>query len=81
MQLYIHKTASPLKRPLKQLKGFTRITIPAGKTRPVRFELPLQELAFWDVPAHKYLVEPGTYEIMIGASSADIRLHETLLIK
>lgn len=81
VQLYVHKTTSPLKRPLKQLKAFTRVTIPVGETRPVRFELPFQDLAFWDVPAHKYITESGTYEIMIGASSADLRQRGTLEVK
>ena len=63
------------------MKAFTRVTIPAGETRPVRFELPLQDLAFWDVPAHKYLTESGTYEIMVGASSADVRQRGTLEVK
>jgi len=78
VQLYVHKTASPLKRPLKQLKAFTRISIPAGESRPVRLEVPVQDLAFWDVAAHKYLAEPGTYDIMLGASSEDIRLTQLI---
>jgi len=81
VQLYVHKTESSLKRPLKQLKAFTRISIPAGASSPVRFELPVQDLAFWDVAAHKYVVEPGTYEVMVGASSSDLRLRATLTVK
>ena len=81
VQLYVHKMESPLKRPLKQLKGFARVAIPAGQSRTVHLELPVKDLGFWDVQAHAYVVEPGTYEILAGASSADIRLRGNWVVR
>ncbi|CAM3431095.1 MULTISPECIES: glycoside hydrolase family 3 C-terminal domain-containing protein [Saccharibacillus] len=72
-QLYVRAAQSTVKRPLKQLKGFERVHIAAGHTATVNFVLPVQELAFWDVTRDKFCVESGTYTLMIGASSADIR--------
>ncbi len=72
-QLYVRAAQSRVKRPLKQLKGFERVHIAAGHTATVNFELPVRELAFWDVTRDKFCVESGTYTLMIGASSADIR--------
>jgi beta-glucosidase len=81
VQLYVRKTESPLKRPLKQLKAFDRVSLAPGQSRAVQFQLPLADLAFWDEPTHRFIVEPGRYELMIGPSSADIRLRTTLEIK
>ena len=75
VQLYVReKNPNPaLKRPLKQLKGFQRVSIPKGATRPVKFTLSIPNLGFWDTPSKKYLVDAGTYELMVGSSSDDIR--------
>ena len=81
VQLYVHKTESPLKRPLKQLKAFQRITIPAGQSRTIQLKLRADDLAFWDTSSHKYVLEPGAYEVMVGASSSDIRLRSQLTAK
>ena len=65
-------------RPCKELRGFQRITLkPAGK-RTVTFTLPAAKLAFWDERTHAFLIEPGAFEIMVGASSADIRARDIL---
>ncbi len=81
VQLYVHKKDSPLKRPLKQLKAFQRINIPAGQTRTVQLTLKADDLAFWDTPSHKYVLEPGPYELLLGASSSDIRLQTQIEAK
>ncbi len=75
VQLYVHeKDAAPaLKRPLKQLKAFQRVSIPKGATRQVKLTLPIANLAFWDTSSKKYLVDPATYELLVGSSSEDIR--------
>ncbi|MDO3410778.1 glycoside hydrolase family 3 C-terminal domain-containing protein [Saccharibacillus sp. CPCC 101409] len=80
-QLYVRAGSSRVKRPLKQLKGFERLHIPAGETRAAVFELPVRELAFWDVTRDKFCVESGTYTLLAGASSADIRAEASVEIR
>ncbi|WP_172252693.1 glycoside hydrolase family 3 C-terminal domain-containing protein [Saccharibacillus deserti] len=80
-QLYVRAQASKVKRPLKQLKGFERVPVPAGSSVSVLFELPVRELAFWDVTRSKFCVESGVYTLMIGASSADIRAQINVVIE
>ncbi|MDR3283728.1 MAG: glycoside hydrolase family 3 C-terminal domain-containing protein [Treponema sp.] len=73
-QLYVSITPSRVRRPVKTLKGFDRIFLaPGGQTR-VSFELPAQELAYWDAASRGFRVESGQCAVSIGASSADIRL-------
>jgi len=72
-QLYVHQEKSSVKRPVKELRGFQRITLQPGETKTVVFNLPAAKLAFWDETKHGFLVEPGLFDVMVGASSADIR--------
>jgi beta-glucosidase len=62
-----------VKRPAKELRGFQRISFKPGERKTLTFALPAEKLAFWDEQTHAFVVEPGKYEIMVGASSADIR--------
>ncbi|HOX28167.1 MAG TPA: glycoside hydrolase family 3 C-terminal domain-containing protein, partial [bacterium] len=78
VQLYVRKTDSHAKRPTKQLKGFKRITLKKGASAQLAIELKVADLAFWSDADKKFVVEPGKYEIMVGASSNDIRLKTTL---
>ena len=77
-QLYVHDVASSVVRPVKELRGFQRLTLQPGEKRTVSFTLPAAKLAFWDEKTHAFLVEPGAFEIMVGASSADIRAKSVL---
>ena len=73
-QLYVHQEKSSVKVPAKMLRGFTRITLQPGETKTVTFTLPASKLAIWDEKvAHDFVVEPGKFDLMVGASSADIR--------
>lgn len=78
VQLYITACDSRVKRPIKELKRFERIHLRAGEIKMVKFTLQAEELAFWDVTREKFCVETGKYDILIGASSEDIRLKETI---
>ncbi|GGN90863.1 glycoside hydrolase family 3 protein [Saccharibacillus kuerlensis] len=80
-QLYARAEHSRVKRPLKHLKGFERIFIPAGKTQTVTFKLPVCELAFWDVTRDKFCVESGSYTLLIGSSSGDIRAQTLITVQ
>lgn len=73
VQLYVvpPKMARPL--PQKQLKAFARVNVPRGKKTRVTLSFDVNDLAFWDISSGKYEVYGGTYELLIGASSADIR--------
>lgn len=73
VQLYVHQVKSSVKRPAKELRGFQRISLEPGETKTVTFTLLGGKLAFWDEKPHGFLVEPGAFEVMFGASSGDIR--------
>ncbi len=74
VQLYVHDIASSVKRPVKELRGFERVSLNPGQTKTVTLTLPAQKLAFYDEKSHDFMVEPGAFDLLIGSSSADIRL-------
>ena len=76
VQLYIHQEKSSVKRPAKELRGFQRISLKPGEKQTVVFTLPAEKLALWDEKTHGFVVEPGAFDVMMGASSADIRLKD-----
>jgi beta-glucosidase len=79
-QLYVHQEKSAVKVPAKELRGFQRIHLQPSETQTVHFTLPAAKLAIWDVQTHGFVVEPGAFDVMVGASSADIRLKDQLTI-
>jgi beta-glucosidase len=81
VQLYIRDEYSSVTRPVKELKDYKRVHIDKGETRNVVFKLPVSSLAFYDLNMN-YVVEPGNFIIMAGASSKDNDLlKKNLLIK
>jgi beta-glucosidase len=76
-QLYIHDPDAEVMRPLKELKGFARVALAPGEERQVDLTVAAQDLAYWDETGRAWKVEPGRFEILIGASSRDIRLRES----
>jgi beta-glucosidase len=80
VQAYVHVNAGTVIRPIKQLVDFDRVHIKAGETRSVSFDLAHddQALRYWDEERYEFVVDPGTVDVMIGASSADIRLKERI---
>jgi beta-glucosidase len=70
VQLYIHDLVSSVTRPIKELKGFKKVSLQPKETQTVTLEITPASLAFYDVNM-KYVVEPGEFEIMIGTSSRD----------
>ena len=75
VQLYIHPLLSSVAQPVKLLKGFQRIFLKAGEERKVSFNITPELLKVLDINM-KWTVEPGTFRVMIGASSKDIRLRD-----
>jgi beta-glucosidase len=79
VQLYLHDAVASCSRPVKQLTGFARIRLEPGEGVEVAFDIDMSQLAFWN-PEMEFVVEPGDVEVMIGASSEDIRLRKTFRI-
>ncbi|NUO47025.1 MAG: carbohydrate-binding protein [Streptomyces sp.] len=77
VQLYTHQRVSRDKQPLKQLKAFQRVSLKPGRTKTVHLKLRTSDLAHWDVTRSKWTVEKGTYDVLVGSSSADIRSRAT----
>lgn len=73
VQLYISDLKSSLPRPVKELKAFKKVNVPAGKTVTVDFTIDKGALSFFDPEKHDWVAEPGKFEALIAASSADIR--------
>lgn len=72
VQLYTHDLVASSPRPVKELKAFARVTLAPGEAQTLVFHLPVAMLAFYDTN-NDLVVEPGTINVMVGASSADIR--------
>jgi beta-glucosidase len=80
LQLYIRDDYSSVVTPVQQLRAFQRIHLRAGESRTATFELSKDDLQLLD-PSMQWVVEPGTFTIMIGASSDDIRLQTQFEVK
>jgi beta-glucosidase len=78
VQMYIRDLVSSATRPMKELKGFHRISLDPGETRTVTFDITPELLAFYDAEM-KFAVEPGDFEIMVGNSSRDADLQKLVL--
>ena len=77
-QLYIHEVKPTVVRPAEELRGFQRITLNAGETRTLTFTIPAAKLAYWDERTHAFVVNPGTFDVLVGASSGDIRARDRI---
>ncbi len=73
VQLYTHQYVPYVTRPVKELKGFKRLTLTAGEKRTVTFQLSVNQQGFYDRDM-QFVVEPGAVDVMVGSSSQDIHL-------
>ncbi|HEX6354074.1 glycoside hydrolase family 3 protein [Actinophytocola sp.] len=73
VQLYTHQRSSRDPQPNKALRAFDRVHLRAGETKTVTLRVPVADLAHWDVTRNKWVVETSTYDLLVGASSSDIR--------
>lgn len=71
IQLYVRDPVAAVSRPVQELRGFRRVAFAPGEAKRVRFTLTPAQLAFWD--ADRWRIQSGAVQVMIGASSADIR--------
>ena len=80
VQLYIDDVISSMSTPIKELKGFAKVRLDPGEKKTVTFQLLPEHLSFLDRNLH-WVVEPGTYAVMVGSSSEDIRLKGEFVVK
>jgi beta-glucosidase len=78
VQMYIRDLVSSVTRPVRELKGFRKVTLEPGETSAVSIEITPESLAFWNLEM-KYAVEPGDFEIQVGTSSRDCDLTKVIL--
>jgi len=79
VQLYVHDVLASVARPVTQLEGFQRVHLEPGEERVVSFTLAREQLQMLDRDMH-WVVEPGAFRVMVGASSKDIRLRGELVV-
>jgi beta-glucosidase len=80
VQLYIDDVISSISTPVKELKGYEKISLAAGEKKTVRFKLTSEHLSFLDRHLEP-VVEPGIFKVMVGSSSEDIRLNAEFEVK
>jgi beta-glucosidase len=72
-ELYLHDLHPKIDKPVRELKGFSKIALQPGETKTVQFTIRPRDLAYFDTPGHQWKADSGDYEIEVGASSSDIR--------
>jgi beta-glucosidase len=73
VQLYVRDVESSLVRPVKELKGFAKVTLEPGERKTVSFALDQRALSFYDPYRKAWVAEPGKFKVLVGSSSRDIR--------
>ena len=81
VQLYVKNSPSVLFKPVKELRAFQKVWLKSGETTAVSFSLSSDAFSYYNVRIKDWHVEAGTYEILIGSSSRDIRLSQPIAIK
>lgn len=81
VQLYISDKKSSLPRPIKELKGFQKIYLQPGEEQILQFTIDKEALCFYDDIQQKWITEPGKFEVLIGASSTNIKDRLTFELK
>jgi hypothetical protein len=79
-QLYIHDLESELVRPVKELKAFEKVWLEPSEKKTMNFSVPLRAFKYYKESLGEWDFDPGEFEILIGASSQDIRLRDTLFL-
>lgn len=80
IQLYVRDIKSSVARPEKELKAFAKVELAPKQTRTVTFTLDRESFWYFDLARNTWTTEPGDFEILVGASSRDIRLSETFTL-
>ena len=80
VQLYVSDADATVTRPAQELMAFHKVWLEPGETEVVELHLDARSFAFWDVVAHGWTVEPGTFHLRVGSSSRDIRTTATITL-
>ena len=80
VQLYVQHLGTKVPQPIKDLRGFRRVTLRPGETRVVAFPLRASELAYWSDETHGWVVESEPVRLQVGGSSADVREERTIRV-
>ncbi|OXA95014.1 glycosyl hydrolase [Flavobacterium hercynium] len=81
VQVYSSIADSKVSRAAKELKGFKKVLVKAGKSETVTIQIPVKELAYYDVATKKWTVEPGKYTFKVGNSSRDVKNEVSVTVK
>ncbi|SCP98837.1 glycoside hydrolase family 3 C-terminal domain-containing protein [Anaerobium acetethylicum] len=81
VQLYVADKESSVPKAVKELKGFEKVTLLPGETKTVEFVLDKRSFAYFNTQISDWYVESGEYELLIGSSSIDIRVSETIYVE
>ena len=81
VQLYVRPIRPTVDRPIRELKAFARVSLLPGQKKRVTLTLAPSAFAYWSIKTHRWQTDPGAYALDIGASSRDIRLTGTLLLR
>jgi beta-glucosidase len=81
VQIYTSKLDSKITRAAQELKGFQKVDLKSGDSSIVPIDIPVKELAYYNVETKKWIVEPGKYTLKIGNSSRDIKQEIVVTIK
>jgi beta-glucosidase len=77
-QLYVRPRGPSVERPVKELKGFAKVELAPAETRQVRLRLEARDFSCWDPGVNAWVAEPGSYDLLVGGSAADIELQATV---
>jgi beta-glucosidase len=80
VQLYVSKPGSAVERADKELKAFKKVNVAVGETATVTLNIPVKDLAYYDVKSNSWVVEPGQYKLLAGTSSRDISQTGTITV-
>ena len=81
VQLYVSAPNNNLHKPLRELKGFTKVSLEPKETKTIEIVVRKEDLECWDINEHRFMLEDGQYNIQIGKNSRDIVLEEKISIK
>lgn len=80
VQVYVRNPTSPVRRPDKELRGFAKVHLEPGEARTVSIDLDWRAFAYWDAGLHQWVAPEGTYDLLIGSSSAEIHASVPVMV-
>jgi len=72
VQVYVSTEAGPVRRPLRELRGFTKVSVAPGEIVDVRIELPRRAFAYWDIDRADWAVTPGDYAVELAENATEV---------